>query len=186
MGKYHPHGDSAIYDTLVRLAQDFSMRNLLVDGQGNFGSVDDDPAAAMRYCVSGTTRVEIAAGGGPDRERSPAAWSPSPTTTSTSTPLDRLAGRCAPRRCSTRGDHPTLAPRYQGGLRDHRHTQPPRAVPGRRRRGADAAEEAAGRDRTAATASWSRALRAERRQAEHDERAAAVLLGAFVAEGWVS
>jgi DNA gyrase subunit A len=49
MGKYHPHGDSAIYDTLVRLAQDFSMRNMLVDGQGNFGSIDDDPAAAMRY-----------------------------------------------------------------------------------------------------------------------------------------
>src|ERR1700712_2703334 len=49
MGKYHPHGDSAIYDTLVRLAQDFSMRHQLVDGQGNFGSVDDDPAAAMRY-----------------------------------------------------------------------------------------------------------------------------------------
>ncbi|MDQ2675530.1 MAG: DNA gyrase subunit A, partial [Actinomycetota bacterium] len=49
MGTYHPHGDSAIYDTLVRLAQDFSMRTPLVDGQGNFGSVDDDPAAAMRY-----------------------------------------------------------------------------------------------------------------------------------------
>src|ERR687884_1455934 len=49
MGKYHPHGDSAIYDTLVRMAQDFSMRYTLVDGQGNFGSVDDDPAAAMRY-----------------------------------------------------------------------------------------------------------------------------------------
>src|SRR5919112_1038571 len=49
MGKYHPHGDSAIYDTLVRLAQEFSMRNPLVDGQGNFGSIDDDPAAAMRY-----------------------------------------------------------------------------------------------------------------------------------------
>ncbi|HEX8103452.1 MAG TPA: DNA gyrase subunit A, partial [Solirubrobacteraceae bacterium] len=49
MGNYHPHGDSAIYDTLVRMAQDFSMRYELVDGQGNFGSVDDDPAAAMRY-----------------------------------------------------------------------------------------------------------------------------------------
>src|SRR3954471_20171379 len=49
MGKYHPHGDSAIYDTLVRLAQDFSLRYPLVDGQGNFGSIDDDPAAAMRY-----------------------------------------------------------------------------------------------------------------------------------------
>src|SRR3982750_160361 len=49
MGKYHPHGDSAIYDALVRLAQEFSMRNMLVDGQGNFGSIDEDPAAAMRY-----------------------------------------------------------------------------------------------------------------------------------------
>ena len=49
MGKYHPHGDSAIYDTLVRMAQSWSMRNLLVDGQGNFGSPGDDPAAAMRY-----------------------------------------------------------------------------------------------------------------------------------------
>jgi len=49
MGKYHPHGDSAIYDTMVRMAQPFSMRYLLVDGQGNFGSVDGDPPAAMRY-----------------------------------------------------------------------------------------------------------------------------------------
>jgi DNA gyrase subunit A len=62
MGNYHPHGDSAIYDTLVRMAQEFSMRNELVDGQGNFGSVDDDPAAAMRYCVTGDTRVRTTRG----------------------------------------------------------------------------------------------------------------------------
>ena len=49
LGKYHPHGDSPVYDALVRMAQDFSMRHTLVDGQGNFGSVDDDPPAAMRY-----------------------------------------------------------------------------------------------------------------------------------------
>jgi len=49
IGKYHPHGDSAVYDTIVRMAQDFSLRHLLVDGQGNFGSVDGDNAAAMRY-----------------------------------------------------------------------------------------------------------------------------------------
>ncbi|WP_417171047.1 DNA gyrase subunit A [Victivallis sp.] len=49
MGKYHPHGDAAIYDALVRLAQDFSMRNPLVEGQGNFGNIDGDPAAASRY-----------------------------------------------------------------------------------------------------------------------------------------
>jgi DNA gyrase subunit A len=49
IGKYHPHGDSAVYDALVRMAQDFSMRNMLIDGQGNFGSVDGDAPAAMRY-----------------------------------------------------------------------------------------------------------------------------------------
>src|SRR5512138_3442528 len=49
IGKYHPHGDSAVYDALVRMAQDFSMRLPLIDGQGNFGSIDGDPAAAMRY-----------------------------------------------------------------------------------------------------------------------------------------
>src|SRR5678810_806910 len=49
IGKYHPHGDSAVYDALVRMAQDFSMRYMLIDGQGNFGSVDGDPPAAMRY-----------------------------------------------------------------------------------------------------------------------------------------
>src|SRR2546421_7429222 len=49
MGKYHPHGELAIYDAMVRMAQDFSMRLPLIDGQGNFGSVDGDPPAAMRY-----------------------------------------------------------------------------------------------------------------------------------------
>jgi len=57
MGKYHPHGDSAIYDTMVRMAQPFSMRYMLVDGQGNFGSVDGDPAAAMRYTEVRMTRI---------------------------------------------------------------------------------------------------------------------------------
>jgi DNA gyrase subunit A len=55
IGKYHPHGDAAVYDTIVRLAQDFSMRYPLVDGQGNFGSIDGDSPAAMRYCVTGET-----------------------------------------------------------------------------------------------------------------------------------
>ncbi|NJN96490.1 MAG: hypothetical protein HC875_21480 [Anaerolineales bacterium] len=49
LGKYHPHGDAAVYEAMVRMAQDFSMRAPLVDGQGNFGSVDGDPPAAMRY-----------------------------------------------------------------------------------------------------------------------------------------
>ena len=57
MGNYHPHGDSAIYDTLVRMAQDFNMRYTLVDGQGNYGSVDGDPPAAMRYTEARLTRL---------------------------------------------------------------------------------------------------------------------------------
>jgi DNA gyrase subunit A len=60
MGKYHPHGDLSIYDTLVRMAQPFSMGLLLIDGQGNFGSVDDDPPAAMRYTESRLTRASMA------------------------------------------------------------------------------------------------------------------------------
>ena len=57
MGKYHPHGDTAIYDTMVRMAQPFSMRYLLVDGQGNFGSVDGDAPAAMRYTEVRMARI---------------------------------------------------------------------------------------------------------------------------------
>src|SRR5438034_1629686 len=57
MGKYHPHGDAPIYDALVRLAQDFSMRYPLVDGQGNFGSVDGDPPAHMRYTEARMTAI---------------------------------------------------------------------------------------------------------------------------------
>src|SRR6187401_979459 len=57
MGKYHPHGDSSIYDTLVRMAQPFSLRYPLVDGQGNFGSIDDDPPAAMRYTEARLARI---------------------------------------------------------------------------------------------------------------------------------
>src|SRR5580765_6258993 len=55
--KYHPHGEGAVYDALVRMAQDFSLRYPLVDPQGNFGTIDGDPAGAMRYCVVGDTMV---------------------------------------------------------------------------------------------------------------------------------
>ncbi len=57
IGKYHPHGDSAIYDAMVRLAQEFAMRYPLVDGQGNFGNIDGDNAAAMRYTEARLTKV---------------------------------------------------------------------------------------------------------------------------------
>src|SRR6185295_563583 len=57
LGKYHPHGDAAVYDAMARMAQDFSLRYMLVDGQGNFGSVDGDPPAAMRYTEARLART---------------------------------------------------------------------------------------------------------------------------------
>ncbi|MFG1758043.1 intein-containing DNA gyrase subunit A [Micromonospora echinofusca] len=62
MGQFHPHGDSAIYDALVRMAQPWSLRYPLVDGNGNFGSPGNDPAAAMRYCLTGDVRIRVASG----------------------------------------------------------------------------------------------------------------------------
>src|SRR5574338_606223 len=59
LGKYHPHGDSSVYDALVRMVQDFSLRYPLIDGQGNFGSIDGDPAAAYRYTEARLTRIAI-------------------------------------------------------------------------------------------------------------------------------
>ena len=59
LGKYHPHGDSSVYDAMVRLAQDFSMRYMLVDGHGNFGSVDGDPPAAYRYTESKLSKISL-------------------------------------------------------------------------------------------------------------------------------
>ena len=60
LGKFHPHGDASVYDSLVRMAQPFSMRYPLVDGQGNFGSVDGDPPAAMRYTEARLSRIATA------------------------------------------------------------------------------------------------------------------------------
>ncbi len=68
LGKYHPHGDTAVYDAMVRMAQPFSLRNMLVDGQGNFGSVDGDPPAAMRYTEARLAHIAQAVLGDLDRE----------------------------------------------------------------------------------------------------------------------
>jgi topoisomerase-4 subunit A len=72
IGKYHPHGDQSVYDALVRLAQDFAVRYPLVDGQGNFGNVDGDSAAAMRYTEARMTEVARLLA----RPASPSAWRP--------------------------------------------------------------------------------------------------------------
>ena len=146
MGNYHPHGDSAIYDALVRLAQEFSMRYKLIDGQGNYGSIDDDPPAAMRYCVVGDTRVatpggttriaDLAAGLAPDSERDVDLLV-----------HDRLARpvRASPRLSLRRSSD--AAPAHSRGLHAHRHPQPPCALSRGHARGPAAAVEAARRDR---------------------------------------
>ncbi|MGO4075928.1 DNA gyrase subunit A, partial [Staphylococcus aureus] len=59
IGKYHPHGDSAVYEAMVRMAQDFNYRNMLVEGHGNFGSVDGDSAAAMRYTEARLSKISM-------------------------------------------------------------------------------------------------------------------------------
>ena len=186
MGKYHPHGDSPIYDTLVRMAQDFSLRYPLVDGQGNFGSIDEDPAAAMRYCVVGRDAGRAAPRLGADRGAGRRAGA-------------RLRARRALHRARPPGApgprveglplrrSPDAAPAHARGLRGHRHAQPPGPVPGRRGRRADAAVEAPGRDlQPAIASSISRTPRPSGGELARDERSAAVLLGAFVSEGWVS
>jgi len=114
MGNYHPHGDSAIYDALVRMAQNFSMRNELVDGQGNFGSIDEDPAAAMRYCVAGDTRVRTRAGTVRIDSLAPDAAANSDTLVDLEV-LDRLGRPVRASALFHSGEHPTLRLRTAEG-----------------------------------------------------------------------
>src|SRR5438105_7393795 len=107
MGKYHPHGDSPIYDTLVRLAQDFSLRYPLVDGHGNFGNIDGYSAAAMRYCVAGDTRVATTAGTARIDSLAP-GLEPNREADVDLTVLDRLARPVHASKVFHSGDHPTL------------------------------------------------------------------------------
>ncbi|HEY1512457.1 MAG TPA: DNA gyrase subunit A, partial [Gaiellaceae bacterium] len=106
MGNFHPHGDSAIYDTLVRMAQPFSLRYPLVDGQGNFGSIDDDPPAAMRYCLSAQARVAL--GQGSARIGDLVSASPNSDNDVDLTVLDRLGRPVHASKLFHSGDHPTL------------------------------------------------------------------------------
>src|SRR5213595_2664617 len=107
MGKYHPHGDSAIYDTLVRLAQDFSMRYPLVDGHGNFGNIDGYSAAAMRYCVTGETRVATP-DGTPRIDELVPVLRPKSDVDVDLTVLDRLGRPVHASKLFHSGEHPTL------------------------------------------------------------------------------
>jgi len=114
MGSYHPHGDTAIYDTLVRMAQPFSLRYPLVDGQGNFGNIDGYPAAAMRYCVTGDTRVRTRSGTLPINQLHP-RLEPNSEREVELDVLDRLGRPVRASKLFHSGDHPTLRVRTREG-----------------------------------------------------------------------
>jgi DNA gyrase subunit A len=185
MGKYHPHGDSAIYDTLVRMAQEFSLRYTLVDGQGNFGSIDDDPAAAMRYCVAGDTRISTSQG--TVRIDSLVEGAEPETDNDVDIEiLDRLGRPVHASKLFHSGDHPTLRLRTSHGHElTGTHNHPVLCL-------VDMAgvplllwkllEEIKPADRVLIS-------RTPRRAAESlsvNDRQLALLAGAFVSEGWIS
>src|SRR5436190_2960914 len=186
MGNYHPHGDSAIYDALVRLAQPFALRYPLVDGQGYFGSVDGDPAGAMRYCVTGDTRVATPTGTirmadlhpriEPDSEREIAL-----------DVLDRLGRPVRATKLFHSGEHPTLRLRTREGFElTGTHNHPVLCL-------VDMAgvpllfwklmDELRRGDRVL-VARTRRSARSE--ELTDPDRETAFLLGAFVSQGWAS
>ncbi|HEU5142113.1 MAG TPA: DNA gyrase subunit A, partial [Solirubrobacterales bacterium] len=185
MGRYHPHGDSAIYDTLVRMAQEFSLRYTLVDGQGNFGSIDDDPAAAMRYCVTGDTRVATTKGTLRIDALVPDAKPESDNDVDLEV-LDRLGRPVRATKLFHSGDHPTLRVRTaQGHELTGTHNHPVLCL-------VDMAgvplllwkllEELRPADRVLI----SRSARESGEPLAERDRDLALLAGAFVSEGWVS
>jgi DNA gyrase subunit A len=184
MGNFHPHGDSAIYDTLVRMAQPFSLRYPLVDGQGNFGSIDDDPPAAMRYCCSATSRVAMSEG--TVRIGDIVQADAESDNDVDLTVLDRLGRPVHASKLFHSGDHPTLRVRTREGYElEGTHNHPVLCL-------VDVAgvpmllwkllEEIGPGDRVA----LSRAPRHVSADLSGEDRRAALLLGAFVSEGFVS
>ena len=186
MKKYHPHGDQAIYDALARLAQDFSTRYLLIDGQGNFGSIDGDAPAAMRYCVTGDTRVRLGNGG------SVPIGSIADVAAESEVDLDlKVQGRDGSPVLASKlfhsGDHPTLTLRTTEGFElrgTHNHPvlclEPVAGVPMLQWRLLSEIEPG------------TRVAVARHEPSPEDEpltereRATALLYGAWLAEGWAS
>src|SRR5579862_9579182 len=185
MGNHHPHGDASIYDTLVRLAQPFSLRYPLVDGQGNFGSIDDDPPAAMRYCVTGDTRVAL--NGATVRLADlGSGMEPESDADVDLSVLDRLGRAVRASKLFHSGDHPTLRLRTREGYEvTGTHNHPLLCL-------VDMAgvplliwkllEEIEPGDRVLI----SRTPRLVDTELSDSDRDTALLLGAFVSEGFVS
>jgi DNA gyrase subunit A len=114
LGKYHPHSDTAVYDAMVRLGQDFASRYPLIDGQGNFGTADGDEPAAMRYCVTGDTLVATTDGTLRIDQIHPDARPNSDTDIDLKV-LDRLGNPVRASRLFHSGSHPTLRLRTTSG-----------------------------------------------------------------------
>jgi DNA gyrase subunit A len=184
MGSYHPHGDTAIYDTLVRLAQPFSMRYPLVDGQGNFGNIDDYPAAAMRYCLAGDARVQTPHGT-VKIEDLVARTAPNSEREAGFEVLDRLGRPVSVSKVFHSGDHPTLRLRTREGFEvTGTHNHPVLCL-------VDMVgvplllwkllDEVKPGDRVLIN----RTARPATGEPSNGDLDAALLLGAFVSEGWV-
>ncbi|HWB36809.1 MAG TPA: DNA gyrase subunit A, partial [Rugosimonospora sp.] len=185
MGQFHPHGDASIYDALVRMAQPWSLRYPLIDGNGNFGSPGNDPPAAMRYCVTGDTLVrtpdgmiriaDVVPGAAPDSEHE-----------IDFKVLDRNGERVRATRFFHSGTHPTLRLRTREGyelIGTHNHPVlclvQVAGVPTLLWKLLD---EIAPGDRVV----MQRVIADELGSPDFDAVEAALVAGAFVSEGWVS
>ncbi|MDQ1646571.1 MAG: gyrase subunit [Cryptosporangiaceae bacterium] len=186
MGNYHPHGDSAIYDSLVRMAQPWSLRYPLVDGNGNFGSPGNDPAAAMRYCLSGNARIRTAIGGSIEIGEVVQNAEPNSDTDISLKVIDRNGDRVLATKFFHSGEHETLRLTTREGYH----------VTGTKNHPVLCLVNLAG----VPTLLWKlleeiqpgdhvamqRVPQPEFGVAPFEEVQAALLAGAFVAEGWVS
>ena len=184
MRSYHPHGDQSIYDALARLAQDFSTRYLLIDGQGNFGSVDGDAPAAMRYCLSGDTLVRTTEG--TRRIDALADVDPNSEVDIDLKVLDRNGDPVRAEKLFHSGSHPTLRLRTREGFEltgTHNHPvltlQRPAGVPMLMWK---LLEEIVPDD----VVVLNRAGHSESPFLQKRDWMLAVLAGAWVAEGWAS
>ncbi|MDQ4124279.1 MAG: DNA gyrase subunit A [Actinomycetota bacterium] len=184
MKKYHPHGDQSIYDALARLAQDFSTRNLLIDGQGNFGSIDGDAPAAMRYCVTGDTLVRTVAGTRPIAEL--AEVRPGSETDLDLKVLDRNGDPVRASKLFHSGDHETLRLRTAEGFELVGTPNHPvlclASMAGVPTLLWKLLSEVRADDRVVVQ----RVTAEEDGALTDDDRALAVLTGAWIAEGWAS
>ena len=175
MGNYHPHGDASIYDTLVRLAQDFNMRYSLVDGQGNFGSIDGDPPAAMRYTEARPEAHRRGDDGGSrqgDRRLRPQLRRDHRRADGPADAVPEPAGQRIVRHRRRHGDQHPAAQHARGDRRRHRRDRAPDGAEGRTLPRAAEDDPRARTSRPAASSSGARASSTPTRPAAARSRCA--------------